>query len=341
MADKVTGYGCTFDELEMGQGQLKSLSELRETLDSAMSGAEVLPTDFGSIGIRGSNMLVNGDKICSLDDDGWSKLAKLLKIPTAYLLRLGNDMRAGNVLYWCNAAADKDVTVTYKNDQLLDVSVGKEINEIDVVRMLDDALEGWDVFQVTNQTNSTTLDLVNTVDVYDTERDSYFGGLRVVLQHSFLAPDVSPLFISVNSCAILECDDGLEKLNISGLSVHDILEEVKERVKADVDSLRRRFVRFEENAGKDVKDPRHRVSLYCREHRLPDRVRAYALSSFDDAELETANFEDLIDLFSSLAYADGVKGTSARKLQRLAGYVMANASNETRCHSCASLIVPD
>jgi hypothetical protein len=341
MADKVTGYGCTLDELEMSQGQLKSLTELRESMEAAVGGAKSIETLFDMLKIENSRLMVDGEQICKLDDEGWSKFAKVLKIPTAYLLRLDAELKSANVTYWFEQMPDKEVTLIYKDNMLLDVSAGKEVSKLDIVRSLDSTLDDWDVFQITNQTNSMTIDIVDSVNVYDTERDTYFGGLRVVLPHTFLAPDVSPIFLNVNSCAILECDDGIEKMNISGLMASEIVDEMAVRVQADVDSLPQRFRKFEDNAAGKVENPRHRISLYCREHHLPDRVRAYALSAFDDSGLSDVTFEDVIDLFSSLSYADGVKGASARKLQILAGYVMANAKAETRCHTCESLIVPD
>ena len=340
MADKVTGLGMLVDDLEVQQGEMPLLITLYNDVAKDRDGAQHEDVLMGDVELR-TNFLYRGEEsLCAVDDMGYEKLAAVLSIPTPYLMRLNTQMRQENINYWLQDLADKSMRLFTKNGELIDIQVGTSIELLDVLGILQERCDGWKVFQVQNKTNAVMVDILDCETAYDTERDTYYGGLRVIVPKKLIAPSVSTIFLNVNSCAIVNC--GMEDpIGIKGLEYQKILDLIASRVDVCVSGIANYFKHFMAVAGGEVKNPRHRVALLCREHGLPDRIRVDAMSAFDDSGLQKATYEDMIDLFSSLMYAPGVKGASAMKLQGLAGYIMMMGNHEHRCGSCDAVIVAD
>ena len=333
MSDRVTGFGQTIDEYEMVNG----IVELRDAyirLVDIEEGAVTVQCRMRELSIDDGALQYNGEHIVFLDDEGYGKICKLLRIPTPYILRLNKPLKKVNIEYWFDFFKDKEVSVTYKNGELIEITDGIEIKLLDLLDMLNALLPEGRIFRTYAQTNAVVFDVYSEDYSFDTENDTFFGGIRLVYKKGLKAPDISPIFINVNSCGIIECSAYLEKLIIKNLSYKDILRVIQERFENCIDALGSLFHVFQDMAGDIVPNPHRRIALYCREHGMPDRVRSYALSSFDESGLQSATYEQLIGLFSVLGYTDEVKQASERRLQQLAGYIISKAKSEHRCGKC-------
>lgn len=340
MSDRVTGFGQTIDEYEMMNGVVP-LSDAYEAIIEKEKGAHSLSCRMSELSIEDGALAHNGEPISLLSNDGYGKLCNLLNIPTAYLLRLPKQMKKMNIEYWFDAFGDKEVSLKYKEGELLEIADGTDIKVQDVLGILVALMPDALIFRTSNQVNSTIFDIYDENISFDTEYDTYFGGIRLVHKKGLNAPDISPIFLNVNSCGIIECSAYLEKMVIKNLSYKDILQVIRERFSNCIDALPLLFHVFESMASQPVPNPHRRIALYCREHNIPERVRSYALSSFDESGREEADYEVLIDLFSSLGYANEIKQSSERRLQQLAGYIIVKARGEHRCDKCDSQINND
>ena len=341
MADKVTGLGTLLDDLEIQQGEFSTIEELCDDVNRERDGATVTECTMGELNID-NDSLATPDGDCEVGDVGYSKICNVLQIPTPYLMRLSSKLRAANVNFWLKQAEDKTVTVYTKKNQLVDFVVGKTIELFDVVSILKAVCPEWKIFQISHKTNATVIDLFNEDVCFDTERDTYYGGLRVSVPKKLLSPVISTIFINVNSCGIISCGNA-DAPTIKGMIYEDVLKLIQSRIEVSRDSIAGYFNKLIKNGSTDIPNPRHRVSLLCREHGIPERVRVNVLTVFDEAResSEKATCEDLVDLFSSMMYFNGIKIASAHKLQSLAGFVMVSGNGERRCASCDSVILPD
>lgn len=340
MGDRVTGLGQTIDAYELMNG-IVSITDAYKYMKDKEDGAQHLTCQMADLSIDNGSLLYKGDSISLLSDDGYEKLCKLLNIPTPYLLRLPHKMRKLNIEYWFDAMGDKEVSMTYKDGELLEIFDGWDIKITDIMGIFMDCMPQGSIFKVSNQANSTIFDMYDENIWFETEYDMYFGGIRLVHRKGLKAPDIVPIFLNANSCGIIECSTYLEKLSIKNLSYKDIMQVIRERVSNCLDALPHLFHMFESIAEQRILNPHRRIALYCREHNVPERVRSYALASYDESGLTDADFEVLIDLFSSLGYANEVKQASERKLQQLAGYIIIKAHGENRCDKCDSQINND
>ena len=341
MSDRVTGFGQTIDDYELMNGRM-TLADACKAISEKEAGANYLTCPMGELSIDNGSLLHNNDIISSfLSNDEYEKLCGLLNIPTAYLLRLSPKMRKLNIEYWFDQYDEKEVSLSYKDGQLLDIVDGLDIKLQDVLGILLESMPDAVIFRVSSQLNSTMFDIYDESMSFDTEYDTYFGGIRLVHRKGFNAPDISPIFLNVNSCGIIECSEYIEKMQIKNLTYKDILQVIREHVGICADALPSLFHAFESIAAQKISNPHRRIALYCREHNVPERVRSYALSSFDETGLQDADFEILVDLFSSLGYANEIKLASERKLQKLAGYIIVKARGEHRCDKCDSQINND
>ena len=279
----------------------------------------------------------DGSPIVVLDDCAWQILAKLLGIPVPYMNKLGLGMRVINVNYWLNVFGDKEVLLVYRDNELLDIIDGVEISISDMLDIIYSVLPDGEVFRVWNQTNATVFDVVDFNRHYDSSRDVYFPGMRVVLKNGLNAPELSPIFVADSSCGTIECADRFEPLNIKSMGYGDIIRMVRERAVAVMGSHDRLFDCMREMEREEVPNPRRRISLYCSEHAVPRRISDKALAVFDDSGLSSMVYGDIIGLFSTLGFADGVRRSGDTRMQRLAGHIITKALGEKRCPTCDAL----
>jgi hypothetical protein len=250
-------------------------------------------------------------------------------------------MRNENISYWIERYQDKSIDIKTKDGPLIEMKDDIRIEMADVISILNDICPLGYIFNVINQTNSTSMDIIRMDSGTEVDEVGYLGGIRVNIRHGLVAPDISTIIMNESSCAIIDCAPYLDKLTIKGLTYDDILRVIRERLQNCFDSVPSLISSFASIADDSIPNAHHRISLYCREHGLPERVRSYALSTFDDTGLETATYGDIINLFGVLGYIDEIKESSSRKLQRLAGYIVIKTSGEQRCHNCDSVIIED
>lgn len=338
----MTNLGQTLDEYQNMNGDIL-LSDLYYRAMKRYDGSRTDTVALGDLHIYENRMTCESTQVqVHLDDVAYEKMCSLLGIPYAYLMRLGTEMRKINIEYWFNQNADKEVEMTTKGDVLVELHAGAEIKVVDVLASLDAVIDGAKVFKVSHQKNSTLVDVYDENLVgYSVGDNTFLGGLRVDIKAGLKAPVISPIFIDVDSCGIVECSNFLEPLNIKSLSYGDILNVIDERLDNCFGALPRLFESMKAIWDEEVPSPRRRIALYCREHAVPDRVRAYALDKFDDSGFESATFGDIICLFGVMGYIDEVKLSSELRMQRLAGYIVMKAHNERRCSSCDATLVED
>lgn len=336
--DKTTNLGMTIKEYRVQNGEV-SIDDACRRASERMRGAKKEIVELGSLSVDGGSLSVDGKVVANMDDFAWTMFAKLLDIPTPYLMRLGTGMREANVGYWLDVYRDKEVSIVYRDMELVDMSDGVEVQESDVLDILNARVPGGIILRAFSQTNSVVWDVVDLRKVYAGSYDTYFPGMRVVVKKGLNAPEVSPIFVSENSCGTIECADYFDKLNIKSMSYGDILRLVSERVIDCTCCMDGLFEAFKKVEGEEVRNPRRRVALYCREHGIPSRIRSYCLERLDGARLRSTTYSNIIALFSTIGFVDEVKQSSERKLQKLAGHIITKAKTESRCSACDSLEV--
>lgn len=340
MADRVTGLGQTLDEYQMMNGET-TLGDVYAQIKKSMEGAKSDKTKLNKVEVDASGLWIANTKVSNLDDKGFEIIAKFFGIPVPYMMKLNRETRKANIDFWLDYHLDKEVEIVYRDNELIDMREGTKIEMVDVLEIVNVVFPEANIFKVTQQTNSTILDVYRDDLQFHTEYDTYLGGIRLIVKSGLAAPDISPIFLNVNSCAIIECNTYLEPLSIKNLSYVDILRVIRERVENCAESLEPLFSTYMSIAAQEVADPHRRIALYCREHSVPERVKAYALKEFDESGLQKATFEDIICLFSVLGYVDEVKQASEKKMQQLAGYIIVKAKGEKRCSHCDSMLISD
>lgn len=325
-------------EFRIQNGEVTLADACREA-SSRFDGATRQTVMLGDLATDEKRLAIYGEAVASLDDYAWQLLAKLLGIPVPYMCRMGSGMRSVNVNYWLSAYSDKEATLIYRSGSLLDAIDGVEISAADMLDAAYSAVPDGIVLRAWSQTNSTIWDIVDIGRHYESARDVYYPGMRVVLKKGLNAPEIVPILVADSSCGTIECADRFEPLNIKSMGYGDIMRMVSERVRAVMSSHDALFGAMGDIEGVDVPSPRRRIALYCREHAVPGRVTDKAISIFDDTGLDSASYGDIIGLFSTLGFLDGVKRASDRKMQRLAGHIVTRALSEKRCAVCDSLDV--
>lgn len=340
MADRVTGLGQTLKEHRLQNGEV-TIADACKRASERLKGAERGKYELGELKIESSSLMVSdsGEVLAEMDEFSWGLFAKLLNIPLPYLLRLGSAMRALNVNYWLQSCHDKEVELVLRDGELLDIKEGMEIEQGDVLDILNRAVPGGIIIRASNPTNAVMWDVLDTRRRYEASFGSWVPGMRVVVKEGLNAPDVAPIFVNEESCGTIECADYFDKLNIKSLSYNDILHVIAERVTDCVNCSDSLFGAYRGIEREDVPNARRRVALYCREHNIPDRVRKYAVSAYDESGLARGEFGDIISVFSTLGFSEEVKPASERKLQKLAGHIVTKAHGEDRCEKCDALSV--
>lgn len=341
MSDRVTGLGQTIDDYEMMNGEVY-LGDIIAQIKLVYEGTKTDTVELYQLEID-DDILTHPSlgQMVHLEDDDYEKLCKVVNIPSKYILKLNKRMRKMNLEYWFEEMEDSEVTITYRSDQIIEIKDHDEIKPLDVLEIVRGAMPNAKIFKVTNQTNSQIYDIYDEDARYFTENDSYYGGLRIVLKKGLNAPDISPIFLNMGSCGIIECSTYLEKIIIKSLTYKDILRVIQERVVNCIEAAPMLFNAFEKMCVEKVEQPHRRIALYCREHAVPDRIKAYALQRFDEACLQTTTYEDIICLFSVIGYVEEVKQASERKMQQLAGYIIVKAKGEKRCSHCDATLIED
>lgn len=340
MADRVTGLGQTLDEF-LEVHDVDTMDGFYRLYQKEQDGVFTNTCVFEDLSVDHGIMDMCGSELCNLDDYGYELLSKGLNIPTAYMRRLDQRMRDVNVQFWLDADRESQATVKVRDGLLVDFGVGARLEIGDVLAILAGQCGNCIVWSITEQTNATAIDLVAEGDRYELGGDTFAGGVRVVSPHSLRAPDIAPILFNVDSCSVVELGGMVEPLNLKGMVYGQILEAIEGRVHEALMAVGVYFSRLESAYDKSVPSPRRRISLYCREHNVPDRVKAYALAAYDDSGKQTATYLDLVDLFSSICHMDEVKDMSARRLQRLAGHVAVTGVGEVRCEKCDAMVVED
>lgn len=333
--DKTTGLGQTVSERRADGGEM-SLEDACIASAERMRDAVRMRTELGQIKVSDGRILLSDEDIAGVDDVAWGIFAKLLQIPLPYLKRLGSKMRALNVNYWLEQYHDKEAVVTYRNGELIEISDGIEIEKGDILDILYGAMPDGTIFNAIAQTNSVIWDVIDWSRSYGGD-EKFVPGMRVVVKEGLNAPEVVPIFMSFDSCGIIECAETFEPINIKSLGYNDILHVVGERISDCINFSDGLFAAYGKVKDVDIPNARRRIRHYCEEHNLPKRVQAYALGTFDDAGLSNCNYGNIIGLFSTLGFIDEVKQSSARKLQRLAGHIVTKAMSEDRCEKCDAL----
>lgn len=340
MADRITGLGQTIDQYQVANGYT-TLNDLYARVSEKFDGAKKYETNFGKLSIDNGQLMELNKPVCDLDDFAYENIGKLLGIPTAYLARLNNELKRLNIEFWFDQLAEKEVRIWVKNNELIEVAEGMKIEIQDVLKIANVVFPEAYVFSVNQQTNSTIIDVYSETYQFDTSFDTYFGGMRIIVKNGLVAPEITPIFLNVNSCGIVECNPFSEKLIIKNLTYKDILRAIQDRMENCVASLHPLFDTFEEIMGDQVPEPRRRISHYCREHAMPDRVNAYAAKVFDETGIDSATVEDLVCIFSTLGYVDEIKQSSAMKLHRLAGHIIVRSHGEKRCQACDAMLLEE
>ena len=341
MSDRVTGLGQTIADYEMMNGEVY-LGDIIAQIKRVYEGTNTNTVELYDLEIE-DGVLTHSDlgQMVKLEDDDYEKLCKVVGIPSKYIMKLNRNMRKMNLEYWFEEMGENEVTITYRPDQIVEIKDRDEIKPLDVLEIVRGVIPKAKIFKVTNQTNSQIYDIYDEALEYRTAKDIYCSGLRIVLRSGLNAPDISPIFINKGSCGIIECSTYLEKMIIKSLTYKDILRVIQERVENCVEASPMLFDALYRMCVDEVDQPHRRIALYCREHAVPERIKAYALQRFDEANLPVTTYEDIICLFSVIGYVEEVKQASERKMQQLAGYIIVKAKGEKRCSHCDATLIDD
>lgn len=340
MSCSVTGLGQTLDQYTIINGDVR-LADLFHQLVEKEEGAKRVKAHLGEMAIENGGIVKSGDKLCELDNAGYEMIGKMLCIPTPYLLKLSAELKKANIEFWFSQYGEKEVEITIKDGLLIDLVENMRIEMTDVLRIANAVMPDAHVFNVVQQTNATQIDVYTDSEVFETERDTYLRGMRIIVKDRLAAPEISPIFINTSSCGIVEMSSYLEKLIIKNLTYHDILRTIMERMRNCSDAAAPLFAIFRDIAGDEVHDPRRRIQHYCKEHNVPERVAAYAAKAYDDSGFSGASIEDLVCLFSTLGFVDEVKQSSVRKLSQLAGHIIVCSRGEKRCAACDAMLIEE
>lgn len=333
------GLGSTVDEWELQNGRTP-LGKAVESLEKDREGTLETETELSDVELKGSEILVSGEHLAFLDDAGWEALGSLFGIPSAYMSRIGVPLKRQNVEWWAEQNAEKEVVLCTKDGDLVEARAGKRISVLDCMKAVLEGPEDWKPMLMTsrNGKGSVCFDVYDDEAVYDTERDSYMPGLRVECFERFVAPTVSPILVSANSCGVLEFSDFVEPLSIKSLGMKDIMRLLSEQADVSFAACDGLFSMLASMAEDRLEDPRHRLSLYCRENSVPDRAKSAALELLPEGDVRK---EHLVALFSCLGFVGSIKWNAARKCQRLSGRIVLKDGKERRCSECDSLLVED
>lgn len=341
MSDRLTGLGQTIDSYESVNGSLTLRDAYKKVCD-AFDGCFSTVCQMGDLEIGDDcSLICNGESVALLDNAGYSLICKALKMPTPYILRLPKSLKKTNIEYWLSLNEEKDVSIKSKGGDLIEFRCDVEIELMDILEIAYAEMPNAKVFRTLAQTNAVVFDVYDEGVSFDTDFDTYFGGLRLVCKKGLNAPEISPILINANSCGIIDFADAVEKLNIKNLSYSDILVLIDGAVKSCVNALPGLFSRFASLRNEVIENPHRRIALYCRENNLPDRVRSFAIQSYDENEFVGGSYELVIGMFSVLGYEDTIKENSSRKAQRLAGKIAFGEQSGIRCASCDSIVNVD
>lgn len=340
MSDRITGLGQTVEEYRVMNGDV-TLGDVYAQVRASVEGSTSIRARLSELDVDGGALWHGTTRVAELDDKAYEILAKFFGIPVPYMMKLNNATRKANLDYWLEYYSDKEVEVVKRGVELVDFREGEKIQMVDVLEIANAVFPGAMVFKVAHQTNSTMIDVYREDLAYEALGDVYFGGLRLVVKSGLAAPEVSPIFLNSSSCGVIECSTYLEPLSIKGLAYKDIMRAVRGAMENCAEALDHLFGVYASICGEDVPEPHRRIALYCREHSVPERVKAYALKEYDESGLQKATFGDIICLFSVMGYIDEIKQASERKMQRLAGYIIVKAKGEKRCSHCDSMLITD
>lgn len=340
MADNLTGLGMTLKEHRLQNGEVTVADACRRASER-LRGATRERYELGALKVDGSQLVVaeSGEAVCQMDEYSWGLFAKLLNIPLPYLLRLGAKMRALNVNYWLQSYHDKEVELVYRDGELLELKEGMEVEQGDVLEILNRVVPGGTIVRASNPTNAVMWDVVDERRKYEADRGSWVPGMRVVVKDGLNAPEITPIFVSEDSCGTIECAEHFDKLNIKSLGYNDILHVIGERMTDCVNCADGLFNAYRRIERETVPNARRRIALYCKENGIPERVGKYATSLYEDAPNSRGDFGNIISVFSTLGFSEEVKPASERKLQKLAGHIVTKAHAEDRCDKCDNLTV--
>ena len=340
MADRITGLGATLKEFRLQSGEV-TIADACRRASERLKGAERRRVELGQLKVQDASLVdtSDGDVVCQMDEFSWGLFAKLLNIPLPYLLRLGAKMRALNANYWLGLHHDKEIEIVFRDGELLEVKDGMEVEKGDILDLLNHIVPGGSILRASSGTNSVIWDVIDERRKYSGRDAVWVPGMRVVVRDGLNAPEINPMFVSTSSCGSIECAEYFEKLNIKSLGYNDILHVVGERMSDCVNCADSLFNSYKRIESEEVPNTRRRIALYCRENAVPDRVRKYAVSAYDESGLVRGDFGAIISVFSTLGFSEEVKPASERKLQKLAGHIVTKAHSEERCDKCDALSV--
>lgn len=366
--DKYTGLGKTLEEYVKEGG--KEIITVREAYERAKKTMEAVERRE----LVGSELFVRNDDLFEVSKNAmgedefdiighimcFDKIGAMLQIPVPYLGRLGVDMRADNINYWLKKLSDKKFSVGVRvNDgpvpNLVEFSEAKRqnIDFADCLKVLLEKVGGSaQIVRTDSSLGHTQIDILMPEKRFKIgfkgggNGELYTAGVRFVHKRKFQAPEVSPIFMNEASCGIVECDGYLEPISIRDLSYEDILRVIGEKVENVVDCLDGLAYTMDEVYDEEIPRMRKRIMHMYSEHGLPARVRATALTCFDEYRLSMPSGDEgttgeLIDLISSSCFIKEIKMNSVRRLQRLAGYVVVKSHHEHRCNNCDAILIDE
>lgn len=279
-------------------------------------------------------------------------VGKVLKVPVPYMERLGVDMRAMNINYELNRNKDKAFCLSARHNKADNTPYvfdffekgAERIELIDCLHILYEKAGGKAVvYKTSSSLGPTLIDVIITEKEYKTKKTKYYGGVRFIYKKVYQAPEVSPIFINLENCGIIECSHYLEPISIRNLVYDDVLRVIENKVDNVVDSLDGLFYTIKDVEENEVKDIRKRLQHLCREHGVAGQVAATVVTYLDDYKQgeKTGIFGEMIDLLSSVGFVDTIKESSERGLQQLAGFLVLKSHREHRCGKCDALLIEE
>jgi hypothetical protein len=341
--DEITGLGYTTD-----MKSLDNIGTLLKVMEKVEKGNKVFTSTLGDLKAEGGYVSQNGADVFPIDARAKRELGSFLNIPVPYITRIGESLVEQNIGWHFTTMPNVEAEFTLSEGELVDVRTrdALSLREIEVVRTLNTTLDPATVIaDISRGLNATIIDLINPeVTVHPALRvgDVTYGGLRLVLPHSNNAPSVGTYLHR------LVCTNGMvhirpgDAMNIKGLTHDDILHELANKVDEVYNNLPDLMLAYASLDGKKVADPERMVRVYALEHGISARFIDEAVAKVQEFAIIQPDHEwtlyDVVQLFTSLAHLDTVKGNTRNKLQALGGHLIAAAADERRCGSCQHLL---
>lgn len=310
------------------------VSELTDIVDN--TSYRYHKQNLGEVEVSG-RVLKTPDRDLNLAEEGLASLAKFLKIPANFAVRLPDDMFDDVFNHFLNQSAGSDVILEHESNALTGVYNGK----VDTILFKEYAEVVSNVFPADADVSRLLvsdgriqMDVLSDTGVEPRPGDVTRAGARVVghVAPAVQAPNVSTWMerLVCSNGMTMEESDGM--VTIRGNTVDDILSEMEVAATRVLEGNDHRLEQWRALVDVDVSNVEQLVHRLARENGLSSTIESRVLDRVP--EIEGNTLYDVVNLMTSMHAEEGITTAQVHRLQSLAGGAIENGTAH-RCPECS------